>query len=64
MAERTGWQPASSRYFFTVFAGAFGRRISTLTVASAGMRVADRLGVMGGLRAAEGWVGRRLVTGT
>src|SRR3989442_2967041 len=45
-------------------AGAFGRRISTLTVASAGMRVADRLGVMGGLRAAEGWVGRRLVTGT
>src|SRR3989442_14543336 len=45
-------------------AGAFGRRLSTLTVASAGMRVADRLGVMGGLRAAEGWVGRRLVTGT
>jgi dihydroflavonol-4-reductase len=44
--------------------GAFGRRLSSLTVASAGMRVADRLGVMGGLRAAEGWVGRRLVTGT
>ncbi|HEX8073391.1 MAG TPA: NAD-dependent epimerase/dehydratase family protein [Thermoleophilaceae bacterium] len=41
-----------------------GRSASPLSVASAGMRMADRLGVVAGLRAAEGYVGRRLVAGT
>jgi dihydroflavonol-4-reductase len=40
-----------------------GRR-SALTVASAGMRAADRLGIVAGLRAAEEYVGRRLIAGT
>src|SRR5437588_955449 len=45
--------------------GAFGRAgRSPLSVASAGMRVADRLGVVAGLRTAERYLGRRLVTGT
>ena len=35
-----------------------------LSLAAAGMRAADRLGVIAGLRAAEGYVGRRLVAGT
>jgi hypothetical protein len=37
---------------------------SALTVAAAGMRVGDRLGLFGALRAAEGYVGRRLVAGS
>ena len=41
-----------------------GRGVSALSVASAGMRVADRAGLVAGLRAAERYVGRRLVTGT
>ncbi|MEA2398511.1 MAG: hypothetical protein QOK25_2067 [Thermoleophilaceae bacterium] len=41
-----------------------GRSASPMSVASAGMRVADRLGLVAGLRAAEGYVGRRLITGT
>ena len=36
---------------------------SALSVASAGMRAADRLGLVSGLRAAEGFLGRRLVAG-
>jgi dihydroflavonol-4-reductase len=45
--------------------GAFGPRgRSPLSVASAGMRLADRLGVVAGLRTAERYIGRRLVTGT
>ena len=40
------------------------RRASTLSVASAGMRVADRLGLVAGLRTAEEYVGRRLIAGT
>ena len=35
-----------------------------MSLAAAGMRVADRVGIVGGLRAVEGYVGRRLVTGT
>jgi dihydroflavonol-4-reductase len=41
-----------------------GRSMSPLSVASAGMRVAERLGVVAGLRAAEEYVGRRLIAGT
>ena len=41
-----------------------GRSASPMSVASAGMRVADRLGLVAGLRAAEGYFGRRLITGT
>ena len=41
-----------------------GRGVSALSVASAGMRAADRAGVVAGLRAAERYLGRRLVTGT
>ena len=37
---------------------------SPLVVASAGMRVAERVGLVAGLRAAEGWAGRRLIAGT
>jgi hypothetical protein len=37
---------------------------SALTVASAGMRMADRVGLFRALRAAESRVGRRLVAGT
>jgi dihydroflavonol-4-reductase len=37
---------------------------SALSMAAAGMRAADRVGVVRGLRAAEGYVGRRLVAGT
>jgi dihydroflavonol-4-reductase len=44
--------------------GAFhGRGASTLSLASAGMRVARRLGVVGGLRAAERYLDRRLIAG-
>ena len=35
-----------------------------MTVAAAGMRVGDRIGLFGALRAAEGYVGRRLVAGS
>jgi dihydroflavonol-4-reductase len=42
--------------------GAFGRgRASALSLAAAGMRVADRAGALGALRIAERYVGRRLV---
>jgi dihydroflavonol-4-reductase len=45
-------------------AGAFDRRRpSTLSVAAAAVHVADRAGVLAGLRAAERYVGRRLVAG-
>jgi len=40
-----------------------GRGMSTLSLASAGMRIADRLGLVAGLRVAERYVQRRLVTG-
>jgi hypothetical protein len=46
-------------------AGAFApRSASTLALASMGMRLADRAGMIAALRAAERYVGRRLVTGT
>ena len=46
-------------------AGAFGRRgVTRLSALAAGMRVADRVGLVGGARAAERYVGRRLITGT
>jgi dihydroflavonol-4-reductase len=41
-----------------------GRGTSAMSLASAGMRVADGIGLVAGLRAAERYVGRRLVTGT
>ena len=41
-----------------------GRGLSPMSVAALGMRVADRAGLVSGLRAAERYVGRRLVTGT
>ena len=40
------------------------RGISAMSLAAAGMRLADRAGVIAGLRAAERYAGRRLVTGT
>jgi dihydroflavonol-4-reductase len=40
-----------------------GRAVSALSLASAGMRVAERAGLISGLRAAERYLGRRLVTG-
>jgi dihydroflavonol-4-reductase len=44
--------------------GAFrGRGASTLSVASTGMRFARRLGLVGGLRAAERYLDRRLIAG-
>lgn len=45
-------------------AGAFhGRRLSALSLGSAWMRGAERVGLGGGLRAAERYLGRRLVAG-
>ena len=45
--------------------GAFdGRGPSTMSVFARGMRLADSVGLVSGLRAAERYVGRRLVTGT
>jgi dihydroflavonol-4-reductase len=45
--------------------GAFRpRSVSAMSLASVGMRVADRTGMIGALRAAERYTGRRLVTGT
>jgi dihydroflavonol-4-reductase len=41
-----------------------GRGTSAMSLAATGMRVADGLGLVAGLRAAERYVGRRLVTGT
>jgi dihydroflavonol-4-reductase len=44
--------------------GAFdGGSVSTMSVAAAGVRLAQRTGILGGLRAAERYVGRRLVSG-
>ena len=44
-------------------AGVLGRgRASALSLAAAGMRMADRTGALGALRVAERYVGRRLVT--
>jgi dihydroflavonol-4-reductase len=40
------------------------RGISALALAAAGMRLADRTGLISALRAGERYVGRRLVTGT
>jgi dihydroflavonol-4-reductase len=52
-------------YADLIASGLVGRRsMSAMSAASAGMRVAERLGVVAGLRAAEGYVGRRLIAGT
>ena len=40
-----------------------GRRTSGMSVVSAGLRAAERVGVVSGLQALEGWSGRRLVAG-
>jgi dihydroflavonol-4-reductase len=42
--------------------GALGGRPSALSLAAAGMRVAERTGALGVLRAAERYVGRRMVS--
>jgi len=45
--------------------GAIRRRdVTAMSMAAAGMRLADRFGVIGGVRALEGYLGRRLITGT
>ena len=44
-------------------AGALRSRPNALSIAAAGMRVADRTGLLGGVRAVGGAVGRRLVAG-
>jgi dihydroflavonol-4-reductase len=45
--------------------GALGAgRPSPLSLAAAGLRVADRTGVLGGVRAAERYIGRRLLVGS
>jgi dihydroflavonol-4-reductase len=41
-----------------------GRGVTAMSVLSRGMRLADEVGLVSGLRAAERYVGRRLVTGT
>ncbi len=44
--------------------GAFdGGSVSSMSLAAAGVRLAQRTGVLGGLRAAERYLGRRLVSG-
>jgi dihydroflavonol-4-reductase len=49
-------------YRHLIATGALGRgRASALSLAAAGMRVADRTGALGALRIAERYVGRRLV---
>jgi dihydroflavonol-4-reductase len=40
-----------------------GRRASGMSLASAGLRLADRVGVVAGLQGLERWSGRRLVAG-
>jgi dihydroflavonol-4-reductase len=51
-------------YHELMASGAFrGRGASSLSVASAGMRVARRLGLVGSLRAAERYLDRRLIAG-
>jgi dihydroflavonol-4-reductase len=40
-----------------------GRRASGMSLVSAGLRMADRVGVVGGLHGLERWSGRRLVAG-
>jgi dihydroflavonol-4-reductase len=40
-----------------------GQRPSSLSLAASGLRLADRTGLLGGLRAAERYLGRRLVAG-
>ena len=40
-----------------------GRRPSAMSLASAGMRAASRVGLANGLRELERWSGRRLVAG-
>ena len=40
-----------------------GGRTSVLSLAAAGLRLADRAGALGAVRAAEGYLGRRLLTG-
>ena len=45
--------------------GAFGGGpVSSMSLAAAGVRLAQRTGVLGGLRTAERYLGRRLVSGT
>jgi dihydroflavonol-4-reductase len=52
-------------YLELIEGGSMGSRgVSGISAMAAGVRVADRLGVVAGLRAAEGLVGRRLVAGT
>jgi hypothetical protein len=41
-----------------------GGGVSAMSLAAAGMRLARRTGVLGGLRAAERYLGRRLVAGS
>jgi dihydroflavonol-4-reductase len=41
-----------------------GSRTSALSLAAAGLRLADRAGALGAVRAAEGYLGRRLLTDT
>jgi dihydroflavonol-4-reductase len=43
--------------------GRLGRRQSPMSLAALGVRMADRTRLLGGLRLAERWVGRRLVAG-
>jgi dihydroflavonol-4-reductase len=51
-------------YHELVSSGAFrGRGASSLSLASAGMRLARRFGMVGGLRAAERYANRRLIAG-
>lgn len=52
-------------YMELIEAGAFrGGRPSSLSVAAAGMRLAGKVGLISGARAAERYLGRRLVSGT
>ena len=44
--------------------GAFDGSVSTLSMAAIGVRVAERVGILGGLRTAERYLGRRLVGGS
>ncbi len=48
-------------YLELIEAGALGRRTSPLSLTAAGVRLAGRVGLLGGLRLAERYTGRRLV---
>ena len=52
-------------YLELIDAGAFGGgRPTALSLAAGGLRMADRVGLLGGLRLAERYAGRRLVVGS